>query len=96
MKYSTSTELRLSLAILHWNEENFVDLIFDKLNLEPLCSPYCECWNGRRKTKQNKNKNRRLPRIRKEINQRRRNKLKSKINANKKANGYKPNDKNFK
>ena len=71
-------------------------MIFKKLDLEPLCSPYCECWQGRQMTKRKKNQNRRVPKIRKEINQKRRKNLKAKIIANNKANGYKPNDKNFK
>ena len=95
IKYSTSTELRLSLAILNWNEDNWINMIFEKLNLEPLCSPYCECWNGRQMTKTKKYQKRRIPKIRKEINERRRKKLTSKIKENKKANGYKPNDNNF-
>ena len=96
IKYSTSTELRLALAVLHWNEDNWIDMIFKKLDLEPLCSPYCECWQGRQMTKRKKYQNRRVPKIRKEINQKRRKNLKAKIIANNKANGYKPNDKNFK
>ena len=95
-KYSTSTEMRLSLAILNWNEDNWMDMILEKLDLDPLCSPYCECWKGRQNTKAKKNKKRRIPKIRKEINERRRRKLKSKIKENEKANGYKPNDKTFK
>ncbi len=95
IKYSTSTEMRLSLAILNWNEDDWINMIYEKLDLEPLCSPYCECWKGRQMTKEKKNQKRRIPSIRKEINEKRRKKLKAKIKENEKANGYKPNDKTF-
>lgn len=55
IKYSTSTELILSLAILTWNKDNWIVMIYEKLYLELFYSPYCECWKGRQMTKRKKN-----------------------------------------
>ena len=93
-KYSTSTTVRLCLSIIEWNDpQHFEEIIFNALNMQPLCSPFCDILKGRKDAQMKKNAARRNPEVAKKLNEKRRKKLKAKGDANKKADGYKPGQK---
>ena len=54
LKYSTSTELRLSEAVLEWNEENWEDQIMEKLNLKYNDITFQKSLNSRKKAQKKK------------------------------------------
>lgn len=55
-KFSTSTELRYSLAILDWNEDGcWEEKVFERLSIDHLNSPYHEMLEGMKLTQCKKN-----------------------------------------
>ena len=55
LKYPTSTELRLSEAVLEWNEENWEDQIMEKLNLKYNDVTFQKSLDSRKKAQKKKN-----------------------------------------
>lgn len=92
IKYSTSIELRLSEAVLEWNDENWTNKLMEKLNIDKKNS-INQFINSRKQSQKKKNEKKRTEPFKESRRKERNAKLSKKINQNKKANGYKPNAK---
>lgn len=91
-KFSTSAELRLSEAILEWNEDGWIEDLIERLKLDPIRSPYCECLRAQKKKQGKKNEKQRDEEFKKARNAQRNEDLKKKTIEDQKADGYKSNN----
>ena len=89
-KFSSSTEMRLSEAVLEWNEEDWDDELLKNLGCEPICSCYRQMIKGRKDTQKKKNKKKCTTECKEKRKLERRAKEKKKKAENDKADGYKP------
>ena len=82
--------MRLSEAVLEWNEEDWDDELLKNLGCEPICSCYRQMIKGRKDTQKKKNKKKCTPECKEKRKLERRAKEKKKKAENDKADGYKP------
>ena len=64
-KFSSSAELRLSEAILEWNENGWIEDLLEKLKLDPIRSPYCECIRAPKEKQEKKMQNKEMKSLKK-------------------------------
>lgn len=84
--------MRLSEAILEWNEDGWIEDLIERLKLDPIRSPYCECLRAQKKKQGKKNEKQRDEEFKKARNAQRNEDLKKKTIEDQKADGYKSNN----